>query len=364
MADGQPQHSEKYRELASFLDGLARLGGAVSAIEALVATPRETIFRHAAGYRVGGERLPMGARFDAASLTKPWMATLALTLSARGQLGLETRLGEIFPSAGERNRDRSLEDLLRHRAGIAAWAPLAVRLGRRLADRAALTDFLLSASLWAQCDESSIHSATYSDLGYLLWGLAAERATGWSLADLLDVQIAEPLGLPPIGALAAAPPQEQVAECRLDNGREVELAAEQGVALTRQTPFLRGRSQDGNARALGFLTGHAGLFLTVDELLILAREWLAPGRLLTREGVVRALAGGGPYALGWTRQSADGSSGGALSPAAFGLTGFTGGSLWIEPERERIYVLLSHRLASRLDFNPVRREFHRLAASI
>ena len=83
---------------------------------------------------------------------------------------------------------------------------------------------------------------------------------------------------------------------------------------------------------------------------------------MTVEARDAALSGEGPYALGWARWSEEGSSGPALPRSSFGHTGFTGGSLWIDPERERIYVLLAHRLSSRIDFNPFRREFHRLAA--
>jgi CubicO group peptidase (beta-lactamase class C family) len=99
-------------------------------------------------------------------------------------------------------------------------------------------------------------------------------------------------------------------------------------------------------------------------MLALGREWLRPGKLLAAEARDRALAGGGGYALGWARWSEAGSGGPALSPASFGHTGFTGGSLWIDPERERLFVLLAHRLASRIDFNPFRREFLRLAAAL
>jgi CubicO group peptidase (beta-lactamase class C family) len=136
------------------------------------------------------------------------------------------------------------------------------------------------------------------------------------------------------------------------------------LKLARQAPFLRGVPQDGNARALGDLSGHAGLFATADEMLALGREWLHPGRVLTPSAVAHALAGEGPYALGWARQSDDGSSGPALAPGAYGHSGFTGGSLWIEPARERIVLVLAHRLSSQVDMNPIRREIHRLAAEI
>lgn len=360
MPDGQPQAPD----LAAYLDGLARLGGAVSAIEVVIATSRQIVWRHAAGYRLGGESLQPGARFDAASLTKPWMATLALALAAKGELELGTALREVFPATGARIGETTLEDLLRHRSGIAAWTPLAARMGKRLFEAAELTDFLLSESLWPQVDSAGRERAAYSDLGYILWGLAAEKVVGRSLADLLDLHVTAALGLAPLGALAGHPPPEEIVECRLDNGREVELAAEQAVKLSRQAPFLRGVPQDGNSRALGRLSGHAGLFVTADEMLALAREWLRPESLLTGKGVEGALAGDGAYALGWARQSADGSSGPAMAPGAFGHSGFTGGSLWIEPARERCAVVLAHRLSSRLDMNPIRREIHRLASEV
>jgi CubicO group peptidase (beta-lactamase class C family) len=348
--------------LARFLAELARLGGVVSAAEALVAEAGRVLWRGAAGFRVGGEALAAGAgaRFDAASLTKPWMATLALVLDRQGSLPLAARLGDLAPAVAPALAARTLEDLLRHRAGLPAWTPLAVRLGRRFREREALVELLAGGTLPSASPVGVPAGALYSDLGYILWGLLAERSTGRNLADLLDGEVCAPLGLPPLGALSTEPPFP--VECRLDNGREVELAAEQGIHLARQRSFLQGHPQDGNARALGFLTAHAGLFVTADEMLALAREWLAPGRLLTRDQVERAVAGDGGWALGWARASADGSSGPALPPAAFGHAGFTGGSLWLDPQRGRILLLLAHRLTSQIDFNPFRREFHRLAA--
>jgi len=340
-------------QLRGWLDSLAALGGAVSALEAVVATEDEVLFRHAAGYRVGGERLVAGsgARFDAASLTKPWMATLALAVDAAGELPLRTALpGD--PSA-------TLEDLLRHRAGLPAWTPLALRLGRPLGVSGALTELLLRERGRGAAE------ALYSDLGYVLWGRLTEERTGRPLGALLDERVCSPLGVAALGELAAEPPL--TVECRLDNFREVELAAAQELTLSRSRSFLRGVPQDGNARALraaGIFPAHAGLFVTADEMLALAREWLQPERLLDRESVDAALAGAGPYAIGWARWSADGSSGPALGRAAFGHTGFVGHSLWIDPEAGRICLLLAHRLSSALDMNPLRREFHRLAAGL
>jgi serine-type D-Ala-D-Ala carboxypeptidase len=341
-------------QLRAFLDELARLGGVVSGLEAIVADADRILFRHAAGFRVGGERLVAGsgARFDAASLTKPWMAALALSLGEEGTRGL-------------------LGDLLRHRSGAPPWTLLGARMGRRVGDPAALRSFLLKEVEGGNLERASRASpgreeqrVEYSDLGYILWGLLVEEASGRNLGELLDERVCAPLGIAPLGRNALAGEVAAAVECRLDNGREVELAAAQGITLARQRSFLLGVPQDGNARALravGLLPAHAGLFVTADEMLVLAREWLRPGRLLDGERVAAALSGEGSYALGWARWSAEGSAGPALSGRSFGHTGFTGGSVWIDPERDRICVLLAHRLSSRIDFNPCRREFHRLA---
>jgi CubicO group peptidase (beta-lactamase class C family) len=124
--------------------------------------------------------------------------------------------------------------------------------------------------------------------------------------------------------------------------------------------------QDGNARFLmkrGGLTGHAGLFGTARDLWKLGAEWAAPRRLLKQEAVAKALTGR-PFLLGWWRRTLRGSAGPALPPGSFGHTGFTGGSLWIDPTRQRVLVLLAHRTSPGDDFNRWRRRFHALAAAI
>jgi CubicO group peptidase (beta-lactamase class C family) len=347
-------------QLQEWLDELARPGGVVGCLEAIVADGRRILFRHGVGHRVGGEpfQAGSGARFDAGSLTKPWMATLALILDRSSRPGLHDPLPVEAPEAGEGGP--VLEDLLRHRAGLPAWTPLAVGLGRHLGDRARLEEHLLRERRPVEKQ-----GAIYSDLDYLLWGVLAEKRCGASLDELLDRQVCGPLGLPALGTIASGDEIPNAVECRLDNRKEVELAAAQGLRLSPQRAIRLGIAQDANARALrhvGVASAHAGLFVTADEMLALGREWLHPAALLSASEVAAALSGDGEYALGWARQSADGSSGPALSASAFGHTGFTGGSLWIDPEAGRIHLLLAHRLSSTHGFNPFRREFHRLAS--
>jgi CubicO group peptidase (beta-lactamase class C family) len=77
--------------------------------------------------------------------------------------------------------------------------------------------------------------------------------------------------------------------------------------------------------------------------------------------VRRALAGGGPTALGWWRRHVRGSAGPNLPKSAFGHTGFAGGSLWLDPEAGRVLVLLAHRASAAVPMNRWRRRFHALA---
>ncbi len=286
--------------------------------------------------------------FDLASLTKPCMASLALLLEGQGLCSLEQTLGDIWSHASSPLARRTLADLLRHRAGFQAWVPL-YQLCEQPEE---VEELLLDGRLLTG------ESGRYSDLDYILWGLAAEACLGRPLADLVVAHLAELLDP---GTLVVGPgPDQPVAECLLDTSREVELAAGQGIELElRPSPEL-GEPQDGNARFLGGLGGHAGLFATARVVWGLAREWLRP-RVLAAEAVEKALSGPGPFLLGWRRPRENGGDGKALGPEAFGHTGFTGGSVWIDRGPGRIYVLLAHRTVVTADLDPWRRELHELA---
>jgi len=206
----------------------------------------------------------------------------------------------------------------------------------------------------------------YSDLDYLLWGFAAERRLGLDLAELLRQRVLEPLQ---VDGVAIAPgPRAGVVPCLCDNGREVELAAQQRLRVAHRGPPSVGEPQDGNARFLGGLGGHAGLFMSAEAALALGREWLraleGESRLLPRESAAAALAGRAEYALGWAHRRVGGSAGRALSRVAFGHLGFTGGSLWVDPESRTVLALLAHRRSPAVELNTARRHFHALAAAL
>jgi len=372
---------------------LARLveEGVFTSVVASVGSLEGPVWEAAAGEAGPGE--PAGAEtlFDYASLTKPFVATLALALDAEGELSLATPVGAVWPGAHPDLAGRTLEDLLRHRSGLAGWTPLYTRC--RTPEEAV-------GLLLAGGDEGDLLGAppgTYSDLGFVLWAATAERLSGALLAELVSARVLRPLGLPHVvtapgerpGLAKGVPvPVEYsgLAHSRMGTGMEVELAAQQGRQIADLGPPAPGRPQDGNARFLlaggfgGGLCPHVGLFGRARDLRSLALEWLRPGRLLDPEAVRRAVespaastetveaSGAIGFHLGWWRPSPlEGGGGPAVSAASFGHTGFAGGSLWADPEGPQggsIYVLLGSRTDPSLDMNRWRREFHTFAAGL
>ncbi len=341
---------------------VARLvdSGEVSAGLALVATSQRIIGWASAGTYdgkpvpgLGTEGAPgLDARFDLASLTKPIVATLALALDQQGLLPLTTRVAQVWPNCGSALGRRALGTLWRHRAGLAPWTPL----GLRCADRTDIAELILTAD-----DLHQVVPGTYSDLGPILWGLAAERVLETDLATLIGRHLTTPLGLQ---SLVPSPgPKRDVVACCLDNTVERRLAAAQGLTMAVHHRPARGEVQDGNARFLGGLGGHAGLFGSARDLWRFAACWLEARPPLSWALVETSLAGRGAYALGWARRRVRGSAGPALSLSSFGHTGFVGNSLWLDPVRDRIAILLAHRRHSDGDFNAIRRAFHELAAA-
>lgn len=340
--------------MRDFLDQLVR-DGVVTAAVGLVGTAGEILWEDSAGYAREGVPADLSTRFDFASITKPFMATLALVLDAEGALPLSARVGEVWPRAHPGLARKTLSDLLRHRSGIAAWRPL-YHLCR---SREEALDLLLNGELLGTRAE------TYSDLDFILWGMTAEKATGERLPSLIRSRVLDPLGL---SCVEPAPgDRPDVAESRMDTAREVQLAALAGLAIETLPPPPAGLPQDGNCRFLtgleggtGRLTGNAGLFGRARDLWAFGAEWLEPRKLLKPEGVAAALRGGRTFAQGW-RRALKGGGGRALSPSSFGHTGFAGGNLWIDPERRRVFVLLAHRIDALADFQRWRRKFHSLA---
>lgn len=175
----------------------------------------------------------------------------------------------------------------------------------------------------------------YSDIGADVLGIVVEEIAGVTLDVFLAERVFEPLGM---SDTYFRPPDSL-------NYR---------IAPTEVTPprgyALRGEVHDENAYVLGGVAGHAGLFSTASDLSVFAQVMLNRGELngvrIVSDSTVALFTSrtAGRRALGWDTANGDAGSGEYLGPAAYGHTGYTGTSLWIDPDREMFVILLTNRV--------------------
>jgi uncharacterized protein YbbC (DUF1343 family)/CubicO group peptidase (beta-lactamase class C family) len=316
--------------------------GEIPGAVALVARQGKVVYRKAIGRRAvipESEPMTTDTIFDLASLTKPVAtATSVLGLVESGDVRLDDRLGRVLPEFDNHGKGRiTIEQLLRHRSGLIADNPLS-----DYADGPEKAwERLANLELTATPGERFI----YSDVNYIILGKVVERRSGRPLPEFARERVFEPLGMldTRFWPCDDAPPAEiraRIAPTEPD---------EDGA-------MLRGVVHDPRARALGGYAGHAGLFGTADDLAVFAQTLLDGGagpdgarvvsplgvRLLTTPGDTPR---GQRRGLGWDIETGYSSPRGALfGPLSFGHTGFTGTSLWIDPETRTIVVLLTSRL--------------------
>jgi CubicO group peptidase (beta-lactamase class C family) len=211
-------------------------------------------------------------------------------------------------------------------------------------------------------------------MGFIALGILLEHLTGQRLAELAKHEIFEPLNLTHTFFNPEVALQTGIAACETGNAYELDMCKQMGAAEYQNSRqrLIWGEVHDGNAYFLGGAAGHAGLFSTARETYLLAQQFLGDSsKLLNRETcrMFRENMTAGleeARSIGWQLAATkDSSSGLDLPPDSFGHSGFTGTSLWIDPQHLRVFVLLTNRThAHALPFaniNAVRREFHSLA---
>jgi CubicO group peptidase (beta-lactamase class C family) len=284
------------------------------------------------GYEPGSPPVGPSTIYELASLTKVMAATtLAMVLEEEGRLELASPVSLLLPAfrGGAKGRV-TLRDLLTHASGLPAWAPLF----REAAGANAVVAAAAAVALEAEPGTRSL----YSDLGFILLGAALEAAAGGALDVLSEGRVFEPLGM---------------AETGFNPGPERRTR----IAPTENDPWrgrlLQGEVHDENAWAMGGVAGHSGLFGPVADVIRFARMMLSGGELEGKPLVSAATVDryvrrsdvpGSSRALGWNTPSPGSSAGTLLSPRSFGHTGFTGTSLWIDPDRAAFVTLLTNRV--------------------
>jgi CubicO group peptidase (beta-lactamase class C family) len=268
--------------------------------------------------------------FDLASLTKVISTTpLVMQQFERGVLALDDPVaGHLAAWNREDRADVTLRDLLAHCSGLPAWRPYFKELdGWELYERAICAEPL---------EYAPRTRSIYSDLDFILLGFIVHGRV--SLADRFAMMLSQ-MGI--VEEIQFNPPALWRAR----------------IAPTEEDPWrgrlLVGEVQDENAAALGGIAGHAGLFGTAAAAGSYARHLLqvldgrsGVFRRTTLEEFVTKRDGvpGSSRALGWDTMLPTSSCGTLMSARAFGHTGFTGTSLWIDPERDVYVVLLTNRV--------------------
>jgi CubicO group peptidase (beta-lactamase class C family) len=235
----------------------------------------------------------------------------------------------------------TVRHLLTHSSGLAATAPLYQEIQGRTSYRERIEAMDLTYPPGSR--------SVYSDLGIILLGEILEQASGRPFEDLVRERVLDPLGMRDTMFRPPAELRSQSAPTELDPWRG---------------RMVQGEVHDENAFALGGVAPHAGLFATASDLARFAQMMLNGGTLdghhiVSRETIDlftrRAGIPDSDRALGWDTKSAEGSSAGTLfSPRSFGHTGFTGTSIWIDPERQLYVILLTNRVYPTRENNLIR----------
>ena len=288
-------------------------------------------------YGVAGPR-PVDAAtlYDIASLTKVvGLTTACMLLVDSGQLDVDAPIARYVPAFRGSMKDRvTVRHLLTHSAGLVPDLPLYDSTATRAAALAAVDTTTLVTSPGT--------SYTYSDLSAIVLMQAVERVTGEPFDRFLTRRVFGPLGMSATRFLPPASLRDRIAPTEHDT-------------LFRHR-WLRGEVHDESAARLGGISGNAGLFSNALDLSRFAAMLLNGGawdslQLIRAETVSefttrQNIPAGSTRALGWDTPSDSGysSAGAKLSRRSFGHTGFTGTSMWMDPERDLFIVLLTNRV--------------------
>lgn len=309
--------------------------------------------------------------YDLASLTKPLITGLLCSRRIEaGELTLDSSIAHYLAEFDRTDKqDITVRELLTHTAGLPAWQPLYV-LAEGECDRA------VAALANLKLEYKPGTCVVYSDLSFILLGFLLERMTGIRLAQLARQEIIEALKLQHTFFNPEQALQTGIAACEIGNGYEREMCRDSGGSEYRdwRKELIWGEVHDGNAHFLGGAAGHAGLFSTAHETFVLAQQFLAgESKLLKAETCQLFRQNMTPgleeaRSLGWQlAETKDSTAGPDLPADSFGHTGFTGTSCWIDPQHERVFILLTNRTHARTlpfaNINSVRRRFHSLAAA-
>lgn len=316
--------------------------------------------------------------YDLASLTKPLVTgLLCAQLVQAAKLTIDAPAANYLTEFNRPDKNSiTIRQLLTHTSGLPAWRPLYLLTTKKEDTLAAIANEAL--------EYKPGERVLYSDLGFIVLGFLLQQLTHAPLVELAQAEILKPLELQRTFFNPARAMQTGIAACETGNAYErgmCETAAPSDPAANAaranthwRSEMIWGEVHDGNAYFLGGSAGHAGLFSNAIETLRIANQFIAErSELLSAETCdlfTQNMTAGLNEARSFAWQFAatkDSTAGGALPADAFGHTGFTGTSCWIDAAAQRVFILLTNRTHNRslpfANINAVRREFHSLAVA-
>jgi len=285
-------------------------------------------------YSPGSPRVNAGTLYDLASLTKVVAATSAvMKLYEEGRIGLDDPVVRYIPEFGNHGKENiRIRNLLVHDGGL----PPFKQLYRTCTSAAQALDSVFQTELIYPPGDSTV----YSDFDFIVLGKVVERISGTTLDAFADSVFFGPLGM----ARTMFKP----------SGEYFNAVAPTEFDTVFRKQLVRGVVHDENACLLGGVSGHAGLFSTASDLAIFMQMLMNGGnysgkRYFKPETITLFTSKQSPKstrALGWDTKTAVGYStaGSLFSERSFGHTGFTGTSVWADPERKVVVILLTNRV--------------------
>lgn len=270
--------------------------------------------------------------YDLASLTKVIALTSALMqLNAEGKVDIDAPVQRYLPAFTGANKEKvRVRDLLTHSSGLPSWRPFYKETETR--------DAAIRLALATPLEAAPGTRMVYSDIGAIVLGQVVEKVSGEAFEQYTMRRLWQPLGMRHTMFLPPKSMHEHIAPTEVDPWRG---------------RHLRGEVHDENAARLGGVSSHAGLFASGADLSRFARMMLRGGELdgvrVLDSAVIRRFTTVQDRAismrgLGWETATGNNSGGRRLSPSAFGHTGFTGTSIWIDPGKGVFVILLTNRV--------------------
>jgi len=269
--------------------------------------------------------------YDLASVSKAIATTtMAMILLERGKLALDAPVIEYLPDfsgSDQRRRQVTVRMLLAHSSGLPAYEKLFLRTITR--------DEIVAAALAVPLEADPGTRAEYSDLGFMILGELLSQVAHEPLEVFCDREIFDPLGM--AGARFVPPPEWSTQIPPTENDRDF------------RRRILQGEVNDENCSVMGGVAGHAGVFASALDVATFAHCLLDGGLPIVKPETVALFTrrepspAGTSRALGWDTPSAPSQSGTRFGSRSYGHLGFTGTSLWCDPERKLSVTLLTNR---------------------